>query len=276
MPQPCRDSIRSAPHVRLRRAAALVLAAMSICPLAACVSPKYKRADKNVAAPVPLNVRFPSSALEASLYTEISDGGPGSWKREAFWDEYVVTVHNPGDQALNVTSVALMDYEGVPRPAGSDPWALEKESKSLERRYRDAGVAFARMAAPRVIATTAEPGVVASAGIGSTGAAAAATATAVAMPVYGMTVLGINMHNKKAIKKEFDRRRLHLSLMVGPGETRTGSLFFPMIPNPQALTLHWTGTAGDSETALDLHFLEGLHVTSAGSDRQPSSTASGR
>src|SRR5882757_218104 len=107
MPQPFRDSICSAPHIRLRRAAALVLAAMSICLLAACVSPKYKRADKNVAAPVPLNVKFPSSALEASLYTEISDSGPGSWKREAFWDEYVVTVHNPGDQALNVTSVAL-------------------------------------------------------------------------------------------------------------------------------------------------------------------------
>jgi hypothetical protein len=170
----------------------------------------------------------------------------------------------------------LADYEGVPRPAGSDPWALEKESKTLERRYRDAGVAFARMAAPRVIATTAEPGIVASAGIGSTGAAAAATATAVALPVYGLTVLGINMHNKKAIKKEFDRRRLPLPLALGPGETRTGSLFFPMIPNPQALTLRWTGTAGDGETALDLHFLEGLHVIGAGSDRQPLSTASGR
>jgi hypothetical protein len=276
MAQPRRHSIRPAPHIRLRRAAALVLAALNICILVACVSPKYKRADKNAAAPVPLNVKFPSSALEASLYTEISDGGPGSWKREAFWDEYVVTVHNPGDQALNVSSVALTDYEGVPRPAGTDPWALEKESKTLERRYRDAGVAFARIAAPRVIATTAEPGVVASAGVGSTGAAAAATATAVAIPVYGVTVLGINMHNKKAIKKEFDRRRLPLPLQVGPGETRTGSLFFPTIPNPQALTLHWTGTAGDGKTAVDLHFLEGLHITSAGSERQASSTASGQ
>jgi hypothetical protein len=275
VPQPCRDSIRATPPIRSGRSAALLLAAMSICLLAACVSPKYKRAEKN-ATPVPLNVKFPSSALEASLYTEISDGGPGSWKREAFWDEYVVTMHNQGDQALNVTSVTLADYEGVPRPAGSDPWALEKESKTLERRYRDAGVAFARMAAPRVIATTAEPGIVASAGIGSTGAAAAATATVVAIPVYGLTVLGINMHNKKAIKKEFERRRLPLPLTLGPGETRTGSLFFPMIPNPQALTLRWTGTAGDGETALDLHFLEGLHVISAGGDRQPSSTASGR
>jgi hypothetical protein len=266
VPQPCRDSIRSTPDICSGRSAALVLAAMSICLLAACVSPKYKRADKN-AAPVPLNVKFPSSALEASLYTEISDGAPGSWKREAFWDEYVVTVHNHADQSLNVTSMTLTDYEGVPRPAGSDPWALERESKTLERRYRDAGVAFARMAAPRVVATTAEPGIVASAGIGSAGAATAATATAVAIPVYGLTVLSINMHNKKAIKKEFDRRRLPLPLTLGPWETRTGSIFFPMIPNPQALTLRWTGTAGDGDTALDLHFLEGLHITGAGSDR---------
>jgi len=183
----------------------------------------------------------------------------------------VVTVQNHGDQALNVTSVTLTDYEGVARPAGNDPWALEKESKTLERRYRDAGVAFARMAAPRVVATTAEPGIVASAGIGSAGAATAATATAVAMPVYGLTVLGINMHNKKAIKKEFDRRRLSLPVTLGPGETRTGSIFFPMIPNPQALTLRWTGTAGDDESALDLHFLEGLHVASAGNDRPAAS-----
>jgi hypothetical protein len=265
VPQCCRNPIRSIPHTY--SGVAVVLAAMSICLLAGCVSSKYKRADKNAAPPVPLNMNFPSSALEASLYTEISDGGPGSWKREAFWDEYVVTVHNDGDQPSNVTSVMLTDYEGVPMPAGSDPWALEKESKTMERRYRDAGVAFARMAAPRVLAATAEPGIVASAGIGSTGAAAAATATAVAIPAYGLTVLGINMHNKKAIKKEFNRRRLPLPLTVGPGETRTGSLFFPMIPNPQALILRWTGTAGDGETALDLHFLEGLHVASAGGDR---------
>ena len=56
----------------------------------------------------------------------------------------MVTVQNHGDQALNVTSVTLTDYEGVARPAGNDPWALEKESKTLERRYRDAGVAFAQ------------------------------------------------------------------------------------------------------------------------------------
>jgi hypothetical protein len=82
-----------------------------------------------------------------------------------------------------------------------------------------------------VIVSAAEPGVAASAGIGASGAAAAATATAVALPVYGATVFGINMHNKAAIKKD-----------------------------PRSLTLRWTGRLGEGDTSLELHFLEGLHV----------------
>jgi hypothetical protein len=236
-----------------------VLATAGLC-LCACVSPKYKRADKNTPPFQPINVNFPPSALTASLYAEISYGAPGSWKREAFWDEYVVTLHNDGNQAMNIAIATLSDFAGATRPAGADPWKLERESKTLEKRYRDEGVSFARMAAPRVLATTAEPTVAAGVGIGSSGVAAAATVTAVAIPIYGATVLGINLHNRAAIKKEFDRRRLSLPLTLGAGESRTGSLFFPMTPNPQALTLGWSSSAGDENTALDLHFLEGLHV----------------
>ncbi len=227
--------------------------------MSACLSPKYKRAEKNTPPIQPLNVKFPASVLDASLYAEISFGAPGSWKREAYWDEYVVTLHNDSDHPINVSAATLSDYAGVARPPGTDPWKLERESKTLEKRYRDNGVAFARMAAPRVIATTAEPTVAAGI-VGSSGAAVAATVTAVAIPVYGATILGINMHNRSAIKKEFDRRRLSLPLAIGPGESRTGSLFFPMTPNPQALALEWSSSASNDVTMLDLHFLEGLHV----------------
>jgi hypothetical protein len=258
------DMTRSAIYLDRRflfGSAALLLAAAGLCLMSACVSPKYKRADKNTPPIEPLNVKFPPSTLDTSLYTEISDGAPGSWKREAFWDEYVVIMHNKSDEALDIASATLTDYAGAVRPAGSDPWALERESKTLEKRYRDAGIDFARVAAPRVIAAAAEPGIVAGAGIGAAGTVAAATATGVALPVYGVTIFSINMHNKASIKKEFNRRRLPLPLTLGPGETRTGSFFFPMVPNPQSLTLRWTSTAGDGETALELHFLEGLHVT---------------
>ncbi len=241
-------------------ASALLVAAAALCLVTACVSSKYKRAEKNTPPALALNVTFPTSTLDTTLYTEISDAGPGSWKRDAFWDEYVVIMHNESDQPLNVAAATLTDFAGAVRPAGTDPWALERESKTLEKRYRDAGIDVARMAAPRVIATAAEPGAVAAAGISATGAVAVATATAVAIPVYGVTIFSINMHNKASIKKEFNRRRVLLPLTLAPGETRTGSFFFPMVPNPQALTLRWNGTAGDGETALGLHFLEGLHV----------------
>jgi hypothetical protein len=242
------------------RSATSLLFAAALCLVAACVLPKYQRAAKSTPPIQPLDVKFPVSMLDSSLYTEISDGGPGSWKREAFWDEYIVSMRNEGDQALNIASATLIDYAGALRSAGSDPWALERESKSLEKRYRDAGIEFSRMAAPRVILSAAEPTVVASVGIGTAGAATAATVTAVALPVYGVTVFGINMHKKAAIKKEFNRRRVPLPLTLGPGETHTGSFFFPMVPNPQALSVRWTSSAGDGETTLELHFLQGLHV----------------
>jgi hypothetical protein len=249
-----------------------LLAGAAASLLLGCVSPKYKAA-KNLPSARPLDIHFPADApLDATLNTLISFGGPGSWKREAFWDEYVVTLHNRGDQPVEVGSVTLVDYAGVPRSAGDDPWALERQSKDLERRYRDAGMTFARMAGPRVLAATAEPAVATTAGVGSAGAAAAAAATAVALPVYGLTVLGINSHNKAAIKAEFNRRRLPLPLRLGAGETRTGSLFFPMVPNPRSLGLDWTSASGKNDLVLALDFLEGLHTATAVTQK-PTGTA---
>jgi hypothetical protein len=245
------------------RSLACALGCLAVCLATGCVSSKYKFAGKKTPPARALNVQFPPAPLDSSLASVVTDGGPGSWKREAFWDEYVVALHNTGDQPLQISSASLVDFEGVPRSAGTDPWALERESKSLERKYRDSGVAFARVAAPRVLVSTAEPVVVANAGIGAAGAAAAATATAVALPVYGLASWGLNRHQKAAIKAEFGRRRLPLPLSLAPGETRTGSLFFPMVPNPRSLNLDWSNDSGSGDSALALDFLHGIHVTAA-------------
>ena len=120
-----------------------------------------------------------------------------------------------------------------------------------------------RVAAPRVLVTVAESSGAASAAIGGAGAATAATVTAAALPVYGATVLGMNLHNKKSIEAEFNRRRLRLPLVLAAGETRTGSLFFPMVPNPQSLIVSWSSESGNSragDSVLPLDFLQGLHV----------------
>jgi hypothetical protein len=222
-----------------------------------------------------LNVNFPPAPLEASLYTLIIPGGPGSWKKEAFWDEYVVTFHNSGDQPFQVASIKLVDFTGSPRQPGDDPWKLERESKSLAKRYQDAGMTVVRVAAPRVLVTAAESSRAAGAAIGGAGAATAATATAVALPLYGATVLGMNLHNKKSIKAEFNRRRLRLPLALAAGETRTGSLFFPLVPNPQSLIVSWSSESDGGDSVLPLDFLQGLHVKGARAKDTTSSPTTG-
>ena len=265
----CR-SIRAEGPPRLRAPVAIALVCAALCVLTGCLSASYKFAAKGTPPARALDVPFPGAPLDANLASVITYGSPGSWKREALWDEYVVTLHNSGDQPLQLASVTLVDFAGTPRSPGDDPWALERESKTLERKYRDSGMAFARIAGPRVLAATAEPVVIASAGIGTAGAAAAATATVVALPVYAVTIWSINRHHESAIKVEFYRRRLPLPLSLAPGETRTGSLFFPMVPNPRSMDLTWSNESGTGDSLLPLDFLRGLHDTAlSGDDTTP-------
>src|SRR3984893_11032310 len=257
-------SMRAALRLKMSLDIACVCATAWV--LSACVSPNYKFADKGTPPAHALNRHFPPASLDANLTSVITDGSPGSWKREAFWDEYLVALRNTSDQPLQLVGATLVDFAGTPRSAGDDPWALERESKTLERKYRDSGMAFARIAAPHVLVAGAEPVVIANAGIGTAGAAAAATATAVALPVYGVAIWSINRHRKSAITAEFNRRRLPLPLSLAPGETRTGSLFFPMVPNPRSLDLNWSNESGTGDSVLSLDFLRGLHVTAATGD----------
>lgn len=238
----------------------LLLAAL---PFTGCVSNKYKEAKKDTPPPQLLNVAFASAPLEATLNTVITYNGPGSWKRDAFWDEYVVTLRNPGSQPLTVSAVSLTDFAGALRPDGGDPWALEKQSKTLEQKYHDAGVAFVRYTTPGVLIVGAGAAAIGSAGVFSAAFTTIAGATLIALPVYYAGVLTINHQNKVAMQKEFSRRRLELPLTLAPGETRTGSCFFPMGPNPRSLALHWSNESGRGDTVLPLDFLRGLHIKTA-------------
>jgi hypothetical protein len=235
-----------------------ILAAWSVL-LSGCLSTKYKMARENTPPPILLNLVATQPPLEVALNIVITYQGPGSWKRAAFWDEYVVTLHNQGTQPLTVASAALADPVGASHAAGADPWALEKESKTLEQKYRAAGVAFVRNAVPAALIAGA--GV---AGVGATlftaAAGTIAAGTVVALPLYYLGVWAINSDNKDAVMAEFNRRRLAFPLTLAPGETRIGSLFFPMVPSPRGLTLRWSNGPSGGGLTLPLDSMQGLHV----------------
>lgn len=236
------------------------LALCSALVLTGCVSNRFKAAPKNTAPPQELNKTLAETPIAAGLRTLITYNGPGSWKRDAFWDEYVVTLRNPGPQPLTLSSVTLLDQAGAARSPGRNPWALEKESKTLEQKYKEAGIAFVRYTGPGLLIIGAGAGAVAATGVFTSAAAGAATATVIALPVYYIGVVAINFSNRRAMEQEFNRRNLALPLTLAPGETRTGSLFFPMIPAPRSLKMRWADGAASGEAVLPLDFLRHLHL----------------
>jgi hypothetical protein len=232
---------------------------------AGCVATKYEKAAQDTPPPVPLNLVAAQPPIGVALRSVIVYNGPGSWKREALWDEYVVTIHNQGAQPLTIAAAALVDFAGANQSSGVDPWILEKESQTLEQRYRRAGVAFARSAAPRVLIIGAGAAGGAAGGAFSAAAATAAAVSVVALPVYYVVILSVNHSNKEAVAAEFTRRRLVLPLTLAAGELRTGSFFFPMTPNPRSLNLQWSSGPVRGDLMLSLQSLYGLHTTSAAS-----------
>ena len=234
--------------------------------LAGCVSAgKYQEARADTPPAQLLNVPFPAAPLQATLNTLIVYGGPGSWKREALWDEYVVTLHNPGARPITITAAALTDFADIARPGGGDPWKLEENSKALCKEYDRAGVAFIKSATPAVLTIGGiAAGSAAAAALMSTGGA---TVIVMQGPLALLTVPGYvigrtvaNHEDKADIEAEFNLRRLPLPVTLAPGQTRTGCLFFPMVPNPRALRLDWRSGDEPGGATLALDFLHGLHA----------------
>jgi hypothetical protein len=197
-------------------------------------------------------------------------GRVASWKHEALWDGYVVTLENTGEQPVTINFAALSDSAGVSYASGSDPWALEKQSKKLEKQYRNGGEAFIRAAGPGVLIVGAGAATVSAAAgssvIISAGVAGAAAATIIVLPVYYSAVLGINHHNKKAVMAEFNRRQLPLPLTLAPGEVRSSS-FYPMVRSPGSLALEWSTETGRATATLPFDFTHALHMPAVPADQ---------
>ena len=145
--------------------------------------------------------------------------------------EYVVTVENHGEQARSIDSAALADPAGTQYVPGSNPWALEKQSKKLEKQYRDHGQAFIRAAGPGVLITgVGAAAAAATAGGGwaivSPASARAAVAVVVVCPCTICPSLE-SITTAPAVMTEFKRQATTAD--IAPGESHTGSLFFPMV-----------------------------------------------
>lgn len=229
-------------------------------PLGGCLtSRRYKMAKSTTPPAQLLGWQASLPPIDLTLTSVIVYHGPGSWKRDARWDEYIVQLTNRGDQPVTVASAHLVDLQGAPQLLGDQPWQLEELSRSNWERYGLSGLKLMAGAGVLVIY----------------GAMLEGVATAYAVPGALVTTLSVfpvvlavdvtavaimNRQNRRKVQAEFDRRRLRLPLTLAPGATVQGSFFFPMTPGPQRLVV--IGAAGDTrlEVRLGLEPFAHLHL----------------
>jgi hypothetical protein len=233
-----------------------------------CLSSRYQQVREPTPV-MPLTISATEPAFAAKVEAVIIFRGPGSWKKNAYWDEYVVALTNSGGVPATVTSCRLVGQGTFTAEAGTDPWQLERESRTLA----DRNFGFAKNTVVQVGGGTGAMVLGGTVGgllsVGGGGAYVSATALGaavgmlVAIPVYVGGSAYRNITHRGAITTEFNRRRLPLPLVLSPTETRHGSLFFPITPSPRQLVVQWTTGASSGEVVVDLASLQSLHLRAA-------------
>jgi hypothetical protein len=215
-----------------------------------CVTNRKYRLVRTETQPMALGLTTETPQAKVTVETVIVCKGPGSWKSEARWDEYVLTISNPGPHPLKISTAELTDVLGQTQRPGSDPWQLEKISRTNWEIYGRMGLHVAEGFGVLTLSAMA----------GMTGAATLSYAIPV-VAVANIAVVKVKSHRlKQRVETEFTRRRLDLPTVMGPGVTATGSLFFPMTPGPRLLRLQGGSDSSPFELVITLTPLGQLHL----------------
>lgn len=202
--------------------------------------------------------------VTASIESVIVRDGPGSWAKNAFWDEYRIRVTVADGWAVEISRVVVVDSLGEHHRPGISLQELADGTQRTAERYQDSnlrmtpGLGGALEAGVLVGGTSAAVGL---ATLGSTGAAAtAATAGLVVAPVLiGAGLIG--MAEVLPVQFEIDRRNTSLPLELVGGSVTTLDLFFPVAPSPQQVNIRYSDPAGVHVLSIDTSTaLAGLHL----------------
>lgn len=242
----------------LRLAVALLLAAT----FSGCASSNVRIASAHTPPAVSLALSGrPSSALQAIVETVIIYDGPGSWKRRAFWDEYVVTVKNTGPTPASILGATLVDAQNQWIQSGSDWKDLERQSADWWKRNATANN-LALGAGMTVLAGTVGASAIAmfAAAIVGSGPVLgiAAGAALVSLGTAHLVTTQID-DAEQFIASEFDRRRIRYPHAVAAKSATSGSFFFRITPSPQQLFVHLDVAGRKQVAVVDLPALNGLH-----------------
>jgi hypothetical protein len=252
-----------------RQALALVGALISLIALLdGCAS---SRLLKNSQPPTEIDVGWLAAgpgAITLEVHQLLFRNAGGSWLKNANWDEYVLTITNDSQIAVEIQSFYLYsDKLPAPVESSTSREQLDARSKTTLRALKDVGiVAGVGIVAPSamIVGAIGTGGGIFSA---SSGAAAVAFAGVVAIPVglIGGTVYVINRHRRDKkdrllIDQQLKDRGYAVPLQIAAQTQMTKSAFFPITPAPTRLVLNYSTHGEVQAISLELPELAGLHL----------------
>jgi hypothetical protein len=244
---------------------------VSIVSLFGCGGTKVLKESQPMQITQPLGVASDQQNTATLDWVIIRDG-PGTWAKNADWDEYLLRVSNQSDQPITVTRIIVvdsLDTQIAPEPGRKE---LVKSSKNTVRRYRGSGI---KVKAGLGAGTLLVAGTVTAVGVGAAAGtaagtamygAAAGTAGAAAVGILllgpalavGGIVRGINNSN---VNEEIELRQTTLPVEIPASEEVGLDVFFPVAPSPKRVELTYTDVAGEHALVIDTSVaLDGLHI----------------
>ncbi len=228
--------------------------------------------------PIPIDTTQVLTTLESeqivvNLDWVIVRDGPGSWARNADWDEYLLRVENISERQIDVTEVVVLDSLGARLEPRFERKQLVKGSKETARRYKKQGITVkaGASAGTMLVAGAAVTAV----GVGGAQAAAigsimgGGSASGGLLAASGLIVLGpalavggiVRGVNNSKVNTQIEVRQSRLPLTLAAGETLLVRVFFPIAPSPQQIEIAYIDDVGEYIAVVDTaKALEGLHL----------------
>jgi hypothetical protein len=241
--------------------------------VAGCGGTKVLKESQPIQTTQPL-AAVSDQRVTATLDWVIVRDGPGTWARNADWDEYLLRVNNQSDQRIEVSRLVVvdsLDTQIVPQPGRKQ---LVKNSKKTARRYKKTGVkvkagkgagtmlvAGAAVTAVGVgVASAAAYGGIMSAGATAGGAGAAVGGLLLLGPALAVGGIVRGVNNSK-VNNQIVLRQTILPLAIPAGEEHGLNIFFPLAPSPKMVELIYTDATGTHSLVIDTSTaLDGLHI----------------
>jgi hypothetical protein len=204
--------------------------------------------------------------LEVLVDWIIVRGGPGSWAKNADWDEYLIRIRNTSDHLIQIKSIRVFDSGEVGHESIPNRKKLVKASRETAKRYKGqgievkAGLGGSALVVAGGVSATVGMSAGAAAVYGSTATAAGAAGALLLAPVFitGGVVKGVN---NSRVNSEIESRQTVLPLQISPDQVQRIDLFFPIAPSPTRIEVSFIDTDGEHTLAIDTTAaLAGMHL----------------